>query len=596
VVPGLFLFEMTLKVHHWLAVLLLSRACGIAQPTGAVYYVSLAGDDRNPGTVEAPWRHLEWAMTRPFLRGGDTIRVLGGVYRPEPGIPGSASDDALIRPVASGEPGRPILVTAETGHTVILSGRMPAVDWQPVGASAVSFHEYSPPTGFPFDHPFQVVEDGRLLFPVVSLDALQQPGQCFVDTAARRIYARTSDGLSPSDHVMEYGAAVSGVEFRKVSNWRLEGFGILGFRTSGIVIADGAGNIELNGINVSYAGAHRPGSDPTSGYALAVYDTSGGNRIRASRFHHTFAEAIHVSQSGAGGDVYEENEISDAGGPEWFRQDHMGRYLTGPGMIVRGDRITIRRNRFVRNGYHGLILESDLLGSEGPSRPSGNLVEGNVLCFNGGNGLFGDGKNGVALSAGNVIRFNLLCRNNQNRLDVMDGELRLAGNFRDTTIYNNTLYAERANGVALLAARAADGSAQGADAAPDGTRLLNNIVVHAAAVQQTYPLRLQGSAARVRLEANNWYRAGPGALARWETVQFESLEAFSNRTGWERQGFSVDPQFVSASNGRFELRPASPLLGQGMDVYEDGEPRPARGRRPHPDLGAFPYEMISAVP
>ena len=53
------------------------------QAEGAVYYVSLPGDDANPGTRERPWRHIEWAMTRPFLAAGDTIRIRGGIYRPE---------------------------------------------------------------------------------------------------------------------------------------------------------------------------------------------------------------------------------------------------------------------------------------------------------------------------------------------------------------------------------------------------------------------------------------------------------------------------------------------------------------------------------
>ncbi|MBI3666451.1 MAG: hypothetical protein HY236_09560, partial [Acidobacteria bacterium] len=49
---------------------------------GGIYFVSLEGDDANPGTRQQPWRRIEWAMTRPFLRGGDTIRIRGGVYRP----------------------------------------------------------------------------------------------------------------------------------------------------------------------------------------------------------------------------------------------------------------------------------------------------------------------------------------------------------------------------------------------------------------------------------------------------------------------------------------------------------------------------------
>ena len=52
-------------------------------------------------------------MTRSYLRGGDTIRIRGGVYRPAAEASpsrDSTTDDTLIRPTASGEPGRPITV------------------------------------------------------------------------------------------------------------------------------------------------------------------------------------------------------------------------------------------------------------------------------------------------------------------------------------------------------------------------------------------------------------------------------------------------------------------------------------------------------
>jgi hypothetical protein len=574
------------------ALLLACQAPPAAAPSEAVYYVSLSGDDRYPGTAEQPWRHLEWAMTRPFLRGGDTIRVAGGIYRPDPQSsagPDVRTDDALIRPVASGEAGRPIRIMAGPGETVVLSGRRLAEQWTPLGSGSVYYHDYAAPGGFPFDDPFQVAEDGRLLFPVLSPDALDAPGRCFVDPAARRIYVTTSDSRPPAAHVIEYGTVVSGIEFRNVSHWRLSGFALAGFRTSGMIIASQAGRIELHRMDVSYIGAHRPGSDPTSGYGLAVYDTSGGNRITESRFHHTFAEAVHVSQTGAGEDVYDRNELADAGGPEWFRQDHPGRYLTGPGMIVRSNRLIVRRNWFLRNGHHGLVLESDLFGAEGPSHPSGNLLEGNVFCSNAGNGVHLDGKNGLSPSAGNVLRFNLLCHNNQRRGEPeADAELRLAGKFHGTAIEHNTIYAERANAVLLTALRRAAGSAQGADGVPEGTRLLNNIAVHAATSSATHALRGYDAAARLRLDSNNWHRTSPGALVHWDGAAFETLEAFTARTGFERRGLSADPQFVSPQAGLFWLRAGSPLIGRALLDF-DGAARFARGRLVPADLGAFPY-------
>ncbi|HYM12856.1 MAG TPA: right-handed parallel beta-helix repeat-containing protein, partial [Bryobacterales bacterium] len=307
-------------------------------------------------------------MTRPFLRPGDTIFVRGGVYRPASEAvpsPGSVTDDALIRPVASGEPSRPITVMAQPNETVVLSGRFPAAAWQALDASAtIYYYDYSTPAVFPFDHPFQVVQDGRLLYRVSTLDSLDRPGRCFVDTTLQRIYAWITDGAPPASHLMEYGASITGIEFQSgVHGWRLSGLSLAGFRTAGIVIRDGAGSIELDHLDISYAGAHRPGADPTSGYALAVYDTAGGNHVHDCNLHHTEAEALHISQSGSGGGLFENNDIHDAGGPDWFQQAYNGEFPIGPGVILRGSRVTVRGNHIHSNGYHGLILESDLRGS-----------------------------------------------------------------------------------------------------------------------------------------------------------------------------------------------------------------------------------------
>ncbi|MBI3665367.1 MAG: right-handed parallel beta-helix repeat-containing protein, partial [Acidobacteria bacterium] len=285
----------------------------------------------------------------------------------------------------------------------------------------------------------QVVEDGLLLRRASSLEAMNRPGTCFVDTQARRIYVWTADGRPPSGHGMEYGGSALAIEFRGgVQYWRLSGFVLTGFRTTGIVIRDRSGGVEIDHMDISYIGAHRAGADLTSGYAVATYDTSGGNFIHHNNLHHTLAEAVHISQTGAGGDLYEDNEIHEAGDPAWLCDPPASRLRIGPGMILRGNRITVRGNRIYRNGHHGLILESDLKGSEGPAHPSENIVEGNVFAFNGGYGVYGDGKNGLAASSANVLRFNLFQGNNQARGGSSgEGGLRLAGNFRGTVLFSN---------------------------------------------------------------------------------------------------------------------------------------------------------------
>ena len=519
----------------------------MGQPAGTVYWVALEGDDRDPGTAEKPWRRLQWAMTRPFLRGGDTIRVRGGVY-------GGGDEDALIRPVASGEAGRPVTVMAEPGEKVVLSGRRPVLGWQTSGSSpALYYHEYPEPAGYPWEHPFQVVQDGRLVYRVASLEGVDRPGRCYVDTAGRRIWLRTSDGRPPGEHRIEYGAAASGIEFRGVAYWRLTGFALTGFRATGVMIANGGKGIEIDHMDIGFIGAHRPGADMTNGYAVAVYESGGENRIHHNQLHHTLAEAVHISQTAGPGDLWEDNEIHHSGGPEWLAEGTDSKRLFGPGMILRASGTTVARNRIYANGYHGLILESDLLGREGAASPSGNVVESNWLAWNGGNGIHGDGKNGVTASAGNVIRLNLLERNNQGRPGSDgDAELRLAGNLSGTAVTSNTVYAEQANGVLLATGR---------------VRLAGNIVVHAARERRTWALRVIEPAPEVILDANNWYRVGGGAPVSWNGTEYGSLEEFRRQTGQERRGWSVDPRFVASETGCFWLRAVSPVIGLGAFPY-----------------------------
>src|SRR5512138_830120 len=42
------------------------------------YFVSVGGNDANPGTLAAPWRHIQYALDR--VGPGSTINVLSGVY------------------------------------------------------------------------------------------------------------------------------------------------------------------------------------------------------------------------------------------------------------------------------------------------------------------------------------------------------------------------------------------------------------------------------------------------------------------------------------------------------------------------------------
>ena len=73
-------------------------------------YVSVKGDDKNPGTKEKPMRTITAASLKTLP--GDTVIVGGGVYQ-----------ESVLIPV-SGAPGKPITYKAAPGETVVLDGNV----------------------------------------------------------------------------------------------------------------------------------------------------------------------------------------------------------------------------------------------------------------------------------------------------------------------------------------------------------------------------------------------------------------------------------------------------------------------------------------
>ncbi len=83
--------------------LLITRAV-----TENVYYVSLDGDDANPGSFDQPWRTIQHAVDN--VGPGDTIWVRGGTY----------NEGVVIE--TSGLPGLPVTLVGYPGEAAILDG------------------------------------------------------------------------------------------------------------------------------------------------------------------------------------------------------------------------------------------------------------------------------------------------------------------------------------------------------------------------------------------------------------------------------------------------------------------------------------------
>jgi hypothetical protein len=77
-------------------------------PPPGNYYVSTGGSDTNPGTLAAPWRHIQFALNR--VGPGSTVNVLTGTY------------NEFVTFVNSGTSGSPIVLQAYAGDTPVIDG------------------------------------------------------------------------------------------------------------------------------------------------------------------------------------------------------------------------------------------------------------------------------------------------------------------------------------------------------------------------------------------------------------------------------------------------------------------------------------------
>jgi len=93
------------KLKIYLLILLVSG--GFAGMEGQ-YYVSPAGADSNPGTLQKPFRTIQRAANE--MQAGDTCFIMNGIYR------------ETVMPLANGKADAPVVFTAYNGHRVIISG------------------------------------------------------------------------------------------------------------------------------------------------------------------------------------------------------------------------------------------------------------------------------------------------------------------------------------------------------------------------------------------------------------------------------------------------------------------------------------------
>src|SRR5579863_2517734 len=86
-------------------VLILASAAGFAH--AATYYVSTSGNDSNPGTASAPFRHVSKGAATAHA--GDTVIVMNGTYDNEGEVADPDNVGAVVTMSNSGTASAPIV-------------------------------------------------------------------------------------------------------------------------------------------------------------------------------------------------------------------------------------------------------------------------------------------------------------------------------------------------------------------------------------------------------------------------------------------------------------------------------------------------------
>ena len=146
------------------------------------YFVSNAGNDKNEGSRERPFKTICKAVT--MVKPGDVVTVRGGVYR------------EMMDIRAAGTPEKPIVFRGAPGETVLITGAYPAnLVWKKAPGTRFLYESFSPVEINQF-------YDSALLNRYMKVDSLEmadrQPGSFMLDKKNGKLYVNTLRGENPN--------------------------------------------------------------------------------------------------------------------------------------------------------------------------------------------------------------------------------------------------------------------------------------------------------------------------------------------------------------------------------------------------------------
>lgn len=509
-----------------------TRSSIVPAVTGRIWWVATNGSDTTgDGTTTKPYATLDKAGGQ--ANAGDDIRVRPGIY---------------YQSMANGRSGTavaPIHLTADAAG-VIIDGSDPAylnrTDWRSDGGGIFSL-PYTPS-----GNRVVSIDTSQRLYKQSSLSSLQLNAngitQGFV-VESGRLYVKLEDQSSPNGHTVHVSRYNVGVYF-DASNWVMQGFDIRYFGTGG----NGSGIQHVNGSNIWFL-------DNT-------LEVIGGRAI--------------FTRLNASNDLIKGNTISDPRVSTWAWSATKAHDEEITGISNRGGRGTVVRNNVITGFFDGMDA-------------NGSTTDENVAAdadfINNNVNHVGDD----VIETDTTFALNL--RVLRNIFDASYSGISVAPTYEgpEYIIGNSITNYQRSAfkfsitsvGQTYIYHNTTSSTVSGASAVwPTGPysnmHFRNNILFgnNVGTVNDDSGESQTGN----DFNGDLLYSTG-GTLFRWKNTNYSSLASLRTATGFEAQGKSGNPLFVSATN--FHLQGSSPAIDGGLVIpgVNDGWFGVA------PDMGAF---------
>lgn len=383
----------------------LMMVCVASRVPAATHYVDInhpkASKD-NPGTKEAPFKHIQQALDN--VQPGDTVLIREGVYR----------EHAQLK-----TPGRPdarITVAAAPGATVVLKGSVVVTGWERTTAKEIGLageygkaniwlkRDWEKKNVMPKDEPGgnhwrtyvfhdrprlafwkdAVLEGAGRLGPAFFRHEFEQ-GRLFHDRSTKRLYIWLPPGVDPNENGIEVclrpwllnvdnsprkeGKPYTGGDYVTVRGLQFRHAGTRNYTTTGAVQMHYATNMALEDCVISWndsSGLVVNGKNHQVRNCTVAYNATGG-LVGGGEGH------LLEDNSVIGNNVDNYTYFNNAGGGKWTNLRNT----------------TFRRHRAVRNNGSGLWLDIEC---------NDNLFEGCEFSFNHGAGL------DIEISRRNLVR------------------------------------------------------------------------------------------------------------------------------------------------------------------------------------------------